>query len=315
MCCALRPAAFCPGAIACALPGRGGCCADLPVPGWVGRSRVLPAYGWPCMQASPWAGSPELPPGSAGAPGSSLPHTSAAARRAGLRSPPGRDERRPQHRPSLQSGPAAACHGRRGGCRHPANVSQQRRWEGLCSAAGTAAGRAGTGVVLQGRDPTPGSPCSLFPSLLGTGVRGCDLGRVGNATGRGVQAAQGRALPDARCVAAAPWGGRAARGHAAPRCTPLHPTASRCSWHPPVSFRCRSAPICRGWTWGWGRCPWGWSCGLAAATKPPPVPTPQGWPGCGVGVAWLARSCRCIPAPLPGGLLARAGPGCWGLPE
>lgn len=311
-CCALRPAAFCPGAIACALPGRGGCCADLPVPGWVGRSRVLPAYGWPCMQASPWAGSPELPPGSAGAPGSSLPHTSAAARRAGLRSPPGRDERRPQHRPSLQSGPAAACHGRRGGRRHPANVSQQRRWEGLCSAAGT-------GVVLQGRDPTPGSPHSLFPSLLGTGVRGCDLGRVGNATGWGVQAAQGRALPDARCVAAAPWGGRAARGHAAPRCTPLHPAASRCSWHPQSLSVAVLLPFAGA---GRGAGAGARGAGAVASLLPPsPCLSPPRRAGRAVGLvlpglhvaAGASQPC-CQAGRWPGRALG-AGPGCWGLPE
>lgn len=207
----------------CALPGRGGCWAALPVFGWVGRSQVLPAHGWPRTQASPWAGSPELPPASAGAPGSSLPYTSASARRAGLRSPPGKDERRrPQHRPSSQSGPAAACHGRRGGRRHPANVSQQRHGGRQSRQRWRAAGLG----------PHTRPPPSFFPSLLGTGVQGCDLGWVGNALGWGRR--QGSASCGVSGSSSMGWEGSACP--AAPRCIPLHPTASSIPGLPPLPF-------------------------------------------------------------------------------
>lgn len=133
-------------------------------------------------------------------------------------------------------GPAATCHGRRGGRRHPANVSQQRHWEGRRSAAGI----VGSSVALQGRDPAPGSPS---PAPLGSRV----MAWVGSATGWGLcRLRRGQWQLPLR-------GGRAARGPS----HPLHPTA-------PIAPRACSAPV----GWGWGRCARGWSCGLTAAISP-----------------------------------------------
>lgn len=176
--------------------------------GWVGRSRVPPARGPARSITLGW----ELPPGSAGAPGSSLPHTSATAHRAGLRAAPGTDERRPQHLPA-RSGSRGSGYGRPGGRRHPANVSQQR--EGPCTVAGV----TGSSITLEGRHPG-----SCWPFCVPVRNRGLRLRPRLGGQHNGLGAA-GRALPAAGCAVAAPWGGRAV-------CAPLNPTALHCTPHP-----------------------------------------------------------------------------------
>lgn len=149
--------------------------------GWVGRSRVPPARG-PARSITPgW----ELLPGSAGAPGSSLPHTSATAHRAGLCAAPGTDERRPQHLPARGSSRGSS-YGRPGGRRHPANVSQQR--EGLCTVASV----TGSNITLEGRHPG-----SCWPFCVPVRNRGLRLrprlGGQRNGLGAAGSAGQGSA--------------------------------------------------------------------------------------------------------------------------
>ncbi|XP_053939302.1 serine/threonine-protein kinase LMTK1 isoform X3 [Cuculus canorus] len=68
----------------------------LCAPRWVGRSWVLPAHGWPCTQASPLSCCRALRELLARPFRTRQPLLAAL----GLRSAPGRDEQRPQHRPA-----------------------------------------------------------------------------------------------------------------------------------------------------------------------------------------------------------------------